>query len=156
MTDRLIAFGTQLLDIHARLREQLDQIMDAAHDDPGAGIPPELLTHCLTFCSALDRHHTGEDAHAFPALAAEFPELEPVLEQLRQDHRMLAHLLGRLDATARRTDVDPQTLRTDLDGISALMDSHFRFEEKRIVDALNKLGVDLGPAAKLLGYDLSD
>lgn len=150
MTDRLTAFGTQLLDIHARLREDLDRIIDNADD----GIRPDLLSHCLTFCSALDRHHTSEDAQAFPALANEFPELAPVLEQLRQDHRMLAHLLGRLEGTVRRTDADPQTLRTDLDSISALMDSHFRFEEKRIVDALNKLGVDLGPAATLLGYDL--
>jgi hypothetical protein len=53
MSSRLRAFGNQLVDYHQRLREQLE----ALREDPDA-VGEDLTTHCLSFCSALTRHHT--------------------------------------------------------------------------------------------------
>jgi hypothetical protein len=37
---------------------------------------------------------------------------------------------------------DPATLRRELDGLTAILESHFSFEERRIAAALDTLGPD--------------
>ncbi|MEU1727887.1 hemerythrin domain-containing protein [Nonomuraea sp. NPDC005692] len=134
---RLAAFGNQLIDVHLRLREELARLRDTAGR---GGSLRDLRTHCLTFCSAITTHHTGEDATAFPVLAAEFPELRPVLDELRRDHEQVAVILRDLETLlAADAPGGPRDVRTELDGLSALLESHFVYEEKRIVAALNAL-----------------
>jgi hemerythrin-like domain-containing protein len=108
LNGRLTAFGNQLIEVHlwlreelARLREDVDSYLD------GGERPRELRAHCLTFCSALSRHHTGEDDGAFPVLAEQFPELRPVLEELRRDHHMVAGILRRLEELLGSLGSDP-------------------------------------------------
>ncbi|MFI0454337.1 hemerythrin domain-containing protein [Actinomadura sp. 6N118] len=147
---RLAAFGTQLIEVHLWLREELARLqdnVDAFLDGTGER-PRELRAHCLTFCSALERHHTGEDAGAFPALAEQFPELRPVIEQLEQDHqlvdgilRKIEALVGGLSEPAELGEDEAAKVRGELDGLAAIMESHFTFEERRIVTALNELKV---------------
>ncbi|MEU7877007.1 hemerythrin domain-containing protein [Microbispora bryophytorum] len=100
-----------------------------------------MRAHCLAFCSALNRHHAGEDGGAFPELARRFPELRPVLEELRRDHRLVEDSLRRLQALAGGLDrtADPAEVRRELDSLAALIKTHFVYEEKRIVSALNAL-----------------
>lgn len=145
---RLTAFGNQLIEVHLWLREELARLredVDSYLDDRGER-PRELRAHCLTFCSALNRHHTGEDDGAFPILAEQFPELRPVLEELGRDHHLVAGILRRLEellgGLGEKADPDPaeaQRVRSELDGLAALLESHFVYEEKRIVSALNSL-----------------
>ena len=131
---RLTAFGNQLIQVHLWLREELALLRESL----GTGRPRDLRAHCLTFCSALQRHHTGEDEGAFPALAESFPELRPVLEELTRDHETVSGILRRLEELSSG---DPADVRAELDGLSALLESHFVYEEKRIVAALNSLDV---------------
>ncbi|MEV3979268.1 hemerythrin domain-containing protein [Nonomuraea sp. NPDC049758] len=133
---RLAAFGNQLIDVHLRLREELAGLRETAGR---GGSLRDLRTHCLTFCSAITTHHTGEDATAFPVLAAEFPELRPVLEELRRDHEQVAAVLRDLETLLTADAPATRDVRTELDGLSALLESHFVYEEKRIVAALNAL-----------------
>lgn len=141
---RLAAFGNQLIEVHLWLREELAALREDvdAYLDGGAR-PRELRAHCLTFCSALNRHHTGEDDGAFPELAERFPELAPVLDELRRDHRLVEDSFQRLEALlgglGRKTD--PVEVRSELDSLAALMETHFVYEEKRIVSALNTLNM---------------
>ncbi|QFY13137.1 hemerythrin domain-containing protein [Nonomuraea phyllanthi] len=144
---RLTAFGNQLIDVHIWLREQLDVLRE--HLDGGGGPLRggtrlhDLRAHCLTFCSALSRHHSGEDGGAFPALAERFPELGPVLDELRRDHVLVEDSLRRLRELIEGLDEggDLARARTELDSLAALMETHFVYEEKRIVAALNGLDV---------------
>ncbi|MFB9200543.1 hemerythrin domain-containing protein [Nonomuraea spiralis] len=98
-----------------------------------------MRTHCLTFCSALTTHHTGEDDTAFPVLAAEFPDLRPVLEELRRDHVQVAALMRSLETLLSDDSPPDRDVRTELDTLSALLESHFTYEEKRIATALDSL-----------------
>ncbi|GAA2632445.1 hemerythrin domain-containing protein [Actinomadura fulvescens] len=145
---RLAAFGTQLIEVHLWLREELARLQDDvdAFLDGTGGRPRELRAHCLTFCSALQRHHTGEDGGAFPELAARFPELRPVIEQLEQDHRLVDEILRRIEDLVGGLDEplgdgEAAKVRAELDGLAAIMESHFTFEERRIVSALDELKV---------------
>jgi hemerythrin-like domain-containing protein len=144
--DRLTVFGNQLIEVHIWLREELARLradVDSYLDGRGER-PRELRAHCLTFCSAVSRHHNGEDAGAFPLLADHFPELRPVLTELERDHRLVAGMLRDLEELLGGLGADPdpagaQRVRAELDGLSALLESHFGYEEKRLVSALDSL-----------------
>jgi hypothetical protein len=118
---RLTAFGDQLIEIHLWLREELAALHEHVDSylDGSGGRPRELRAHCLGFCSALSRHHTGEDDGAFPLLAEQFPELRPVIEELERDHHLVAGILRR------------RASRTGRPGRSARVASRLRGEEAR-------------------------
>ncbi|MFE1346824.1 hemerythrin domain-containing protein [Streptomyces sp. NPDC058757] len=152
--DRLAAFGNQLVDVHLWLREELARLrsgLDALLSGTGER-PRELRAHCLAFCSALTRHHTAEDRGVFPALAEAHPELRPVLDELAHDHVQVEETLVRLQAlldglpAASAAPLGPEEARRvsgELDGLIALVESHFTYEEKKLVGALNALSVPL-------------
>ncbi|GAB3256800.1 hemerythrin domain-containing protein [Kineosporia babensis] len=133
---RLIAWSQELLRVHARLREAL-QISRAA------GVE-DLLLYCHGFCAALDRHHRGEDRTLFPAIARAHPELRGTLEKLQQDHSMIAYLLSGLQAAVDRK-AGPEELQRHIEGVGAIMENHFRFEEKALLAVLEGLGLQARP-----------
>ncbi|MCG5214736.1 hemerythrin domain-containing protein [Streptosporangium soli] len=142
--DRLTAFGNQLIEVHIWLREELERVRaDVDSYAEGRGERPrELRAHCLAFCSALTRHHTGEDDGAFPVLAEQFPELRPVLEELTHDHHVVTGILRRVTELVEGLEADPAEARRvagELDGLTALLESHFVYEEKKLVTALNSM-----------------
>lgn len=97
---------------------------------------------------ALDGHHRGEDTLLFPALAAQHPEIARVVSMLTRDHELIAALLARFDAAVRSTE-SPATLALHLQGIAAIMESHFRFEERELEPLLDRLELDADPGAVL-------
>jgi hemerythrin-like domain-containing protein len=144
---RLVGFGNRLVEVHIWLRDALAQLReDVDGYVDGGERPQQLRSHCLTFCSALSRHHRGEDDGMFPVLAEQIPELRPVLEQLRHDHDVVAGLLRSIEdlvgGLGPHPDADEaQRVRGELDGLIALLESHFGYEERTLVAALNALRV---------------
>ncbi len=145
--DRITAFGTHLITVHGWLRDELHTLREDvdAYLDGGAR-PKELQAHCLAFCSLLHGHHTGEDTSVFPAVAQEFPELRTALEQLQRDHHVVADILQRLESLVAGLGDDenlkppePHLLRGEVEGLAALLENHFAYEEKKLVAALNSL-----------------
>lgn len=146
--DRLIAWDEELRRAHTRLRAALDATRAALEDgSDGPDAAAELTLFCIGFCSALDGHHRSEDRSLFPALRAEHPELGGMIDKLMQDHSMLSHLLSGLREAAGG---DRATIERHLDGIGAIMESHFRFEEREILEPLRRLRLDR-PVADVLG-----
>jgi hemerythrin-like domain-containing protein len=139
---RLIAWDQELRAAHTRLRAALTATREAV--DRGEAAPEatsELLLYCIGFCAALDGHHGAEDRALFPVLRAEHPELGGMIDKLMQDHSMLAHLLASLRSAAERGE-DAATIGGHLDGIGAIMESHFRFEEREILGPLRAIALD--------------
>ncbi|ONK15650.1 hemerythrin domain-containing protein [Streptomyces sp. MP131-18] len=162
--DRLIAFGRELIAIHRWLRADLRRLRrdtEAHLDGRTTRRPRELAAHCLSFCAALTAHHEGEDRGAFPELAAEFPELRPVIAKLVEDHQMVSEIQGNLERllggiSERPDEAEARRVRGELDGLSALLDSHFAFEERRIAAALDRLSPAAGTVEELLGIRVGD
>lgn len=148
-TSRLVAWSHELHRVHARLREALQITRESvAEGTPGGPATRELLLFCYGFCTALDGHHEGEDRTLFPAIAAEHPELRPVLRALQQDHSMIAHLLGGLRTAVDRR-ASPDELDRHLEGVAAVMESHFRYEERQLLTVLDTLDLATGPEGVL-------
>jgi len=158
--ERLAAFGDEMVRIHDWLRGELSRLGDEvdAHLFGGGERPRNLRAHCLSFCAAVTRHHRGEDDGAFPLLVKEFPELRPVVEKMAQDHEMVSGLLESLrrvveDIPAVPDEVTARRVQGELGGLNAILESHFSFEERRIVDALNSLPADSGTTESLFGLE---
>ncbi|WP_176737986.1 hypothetical protein [Micromonospora inyonensis] len=49
---------------------------------------------------------------------------------------------------------DPAAVRAELDGLAAVLESHFTYEEKKLVAALNALDPTSASTADLLGLPL--
>lgn len=128
--------------VHDRLREALRVTQEAVEDGTAAApATRDLLLFCHGFCSALDGHHVGEERELFPAIAAAHPELRDTLRHLEQDHSMIAHLLGGLQAAVERAASPPELAR-HLEGIAAVMESHFRYEERQLLTVLETLDLE--------------
>jgi len=121
---RFRAYGNQLISVHIRLREMLDDLRE--------GVVPaaQLGVHCLAFCAAVTRHHVAEDTGVFPVLAARHPELREFLAGLERDHHIIAELLTALAATPGPAE---------LDALAAVLETHFIGEEKRLTGVLDAL-----------------
>jgi len=144
---RLVAWRRQLLEAHTRLRLALASALDAARE--GADLPDasrDLLLFCHGFCVALDRHHRGEDALLFPALVTQHPEAARVVSMLQQDHDMISTLLTRFDDAVQSAE-SPAHLARHLEGFAAVMESHFRFEERDLEPLLDQLELHADPDA---------
>lgn len=146
---RLIAWSRELRDVHGRLRDALAATRAALDaGEPAAAASRDLLLFCHGFCVALTGHHVGEDRELFPALASRHPELRDTLRRLEQDHAMMAHLIAGLDdavsAFATAADLDAHVT-----GLAAIMENHFRYEEKELLPALETLELDADPRAVL-------
>ena len=146
---RLIAWSRELRQVHERLREALRVTREAvAAGEAAAPATRELLLYCHGFCTALTGHHQSEDRTLFPAIAAAHPELRDTLRYLEQDHSMIEHLLNGL-RTAVDQAVSPAELDQHLEGIAAIMESHFRYEERQLLTVLDTLALAADPAEAL-------
>lgn len=147
---RLVAWSNELRSVHQRLRKALSITQDAlASGEPqGGAATRDLLLFCHGFCTALTGHHEGEDRELFPAIAAEHPELRETLRKLEQDHSMIGHLIGGLQMAVDAA-ASPEELSRHLEGIAAIMESHFRFEERQLLTVLETLEWDADPGRVL-------
>ncbi len=145
--DRLAALSEQLIHVHQELRERLASVRREASG--GAGLPgprtaigADLLSHCLSLCAAIQAHHTGEDSQLLPALRAAAPELAPVIDNLVEDHALVAGILRQVREllAPASTPLGPDALVRELDGLMAILESHFNYEERRLAKALDTMG----------------
>jgi hypothetical protein len=141
------ALSEQLIHVHQSLRQRLAALRREAASgaDPraaGAAVDEDLLSHCLSFCTAIHTHHAGEDDQLLPALRAAAPELAPVIGNLIEDHGLIAGILQQISAlfAPGQPPSGPGPLIRELDGLIAILESHFSYEERRIGKALDSLG----------------
>jgi hypothetical protein len=137
--DRAVALSMHLAQAHHELRRQINEIKAGlghrrVRDDV-------LLTHCLAFCDALTSHHEGEDDGMFSQLLRERPDLTSTVANLVDDHKMIASILTRVgklaDNAGGSRGRDVEAIGRELDGLAAIMESHFNYEERTVSAALD-------------------
>ncbi|MGW9245166.1 hemerythrin domain-containing protein [Streptomyces badius] len=148
------AAGRKLLAGHQELRAQLAELRGALDGVEGSGVGigggggaafvEQLRARCLEYCLGLHHHHTMEDS-AFPVFEQRYPEIAPVIERLREEHRQVAAGLERLGKLVAADDgQDVAWLKEELERTVAGLEEHFRYEETYLLPAL---GVVVPPAA---------
>jgi iron-sulfur cluster repair protein YtfE (RIC family) len=143
----VIVLSEQLIHVHHALRERLASLRREAANGTGpraadAAMGEDLLSHCFSFCAAMHAHHNGEDTQLLPALRGAAPELAPVIDNLIEDHGLVAAILRKIHELLApgQNSSGPGALVRELDGLTAILESHFSYEERRIATALDNLG----------------
>jgi hemerythrin-like domain-containing protein len=90
----------------------------------------------------------SEDVALFPELSARYPALRPAIAKLTQDHEMIASLLRQFDYLLTSAAPSSQ-LSLHLEGLAAIMESHFRYEERELLGILATLELDADPRTLL-------
>ncbi len=135
--DRVVALGAELRRLHDRIRAVLDDAHDGLDATAlAASLTDDLVVRCRAVCTTLGAHHRDEDAALFPWLRRELPRLGEVLDRLEHDHAMIGSLLADLDRVVREGAGAEVVLR-HLEGVDAIMESHFRYEERELVSLLD-------------------
>lgn len=163
LTPQQQANGRRLVLIHDHLRRELTQIRDALEQVAAGRADAAALrsmineltmrqnywtlgTFCASYCRLLTTHHTIEDEHMFPMLAATQESLAPVVERLEQEHEVIAEVLTGLDAALVAMIEDPDRLdgvRDQVDLLSDMLLSHLRYEEEELVEPIARLNLDI-------------
>ncbi|UFQ99947.1 hemerythrin domain-containing protein [Streptomyces sp. Go40/10] len=155
--DRVVALSQQLAQAHQELRRQISEIRTSLgrrrlSDDV-------LVTHCLAFCAALTSHHQGEDNGMFSELLRERPDLAATVAKLVEDHELIASILSRVSELADRAAESRgsalESIGGELDGLAAIMESHFSYEERTISKALDDGIPDTGWSGMVFEFGLS-
>ncbi|MBU6535984.1 hemerythrin domain-containing protein [Streptomyces mayonensis] len=140
-TDRVTAGGGELQRVHGKLRSALALARAGLDGGDPADAATDLLLFCHGFCAALSGHHRAEDGSLFPELVRARPDLAPVVAKLTQDHNMIEHLIGGL-RKALADSTDPEVAHRHLDGVEAVMETHFKYEEKQLGAVLDGMDTD--------------
>lgn len=126
--------GDWLVEMHDWLRGELKEV----RAELDCGVPRAVRLRCAGLCTALTRHHTGEARNIFPLLAERFPALAPTLAKLDEEHVVVARLQEEIERLVEE-ETDPDRLRAEFDRLQSALDSHFAYEERTLVTALNVL-----------------
>lgn len=155
------AAAQMLVDVHAHLRSELEQIRDVvaevAAGHATASTARSLINEmsmrqnywslgafCATYCRVLTMHHTIEDSNLFVDLRSRDESLGPVIERLSEEHEVVAAVITRLDAALVAMVADPQNLHVVKDEVERLSDvllSHLDYEEAELLGPIARLGI---------------
>ncbi|MFD9665066.1 hemerythrin domain-containing protein [Rhodococcus sp. NPDC059968] len=140
---------TQLRQAHAPLRDDivtLDRaltiLLDATADHSAvpkminsltaANFVWQLRVNCDFYCNHLTLHHTIEDQRMFPTMARRFPELKPVIGELKAQHEAIGELVDEAKAASLHLTADHESVaraRTAIGTLATHLRAHLADEE---------------------------
>lgn len=151
--------GQHLVEIHAHLRGELEQVRDLVEQVAAGRISVgsarsavndmslrqndwTLGAYCASYCRVLTAHHSIEDASVFPHLRAAEPALAPVLDKLSADHHVVHALLEELDRAlvGMLGGGDLDGVRDKAERLQEVLVAHLDYEEEQLVAPLDRLG----------------
>lgn len=91
----------------------------------------------------------------FAELLRDRPDLAPTIAKLVEDHGMITSILSRvaeLVGAAGSPGGAPEALGRELDGLTAIMESHFNYEERVISEALDRGVADTGWTGRVFRF----
>jgi len=87
----------------------------------------------------------------FAELLRQRPDLSGTIAKLVEDHAMIAPMLTRVAEIAGHAAGKAESIRRELDGLTAIMESHFAYEERAIGAALDEGVSPSGWADRVFG-----
>ncbi|MFJ4922964.1 LLM class flavin-dependent oxidoreductase [Streptomyces sp. NPDC088725] len=155
--------GTRLVLIHNNLRQEMQQIREAvaqvASGDSEAAAARSLINNltmrqnhwtlgsfCAAYCRTLTTHHTIEDQMMFPELQEKQDSLTPVLEQLEEEHEVIADVLVALDealVALVKDDTRIDAVNRCVELLDRVLTSHLDYEEEELVEPLDRLNINV-------------
>lgn len=147
-----------LLGVHEHLRQELEQIREAAAAVAAGRLDPAaarslmnkltlrqnywtLGAFCAQYCRVVTVHHTIEDQHMFPGLRREEASLAPVIDRLHWEHEVIAEVLDQFDkalVAMMREPAQVKDVQRVADELRDALLSHLAYEEDELLEALGR------------------
>jgi hypothetical protein len=150
-----------LLGVHAAVRSDLERV-EALAAQALDGLPAEELTaeldelkrngmlwrlrlDCLRYCRFVHSHHNTEDYAFFPELRETNPAINPVIDKLEADHRLVSDRLDAVEAVAHGLagdDSEParEGVASALRALGEDLLAHLSYEERNLEATVLRLG----------------
>ena len=163
LTDEQRYAGEHLKEVHDHLRENMQRIGRLiARAAEGQVTPAQVAAEtadllmvenlrrfgnlCGQVCQVVHTHHSIEDAHVFPALAAQSEGYAKVTARLQAEHGVVHELLlAEIDAlnalAAAPNEANFTDARKVFEALERVLLSHLGYEEEQIGDALGYYGL---------------
>ena len=152
--------GAHLIEVHDHLRDELARVRDLVRQvregaiDPGgarsaiSGMTMRqndwaLGAYCAYYCRFVTGHHMLEDEAVFPHLRTREAGLEPVIDRLADEHKIIHQVLNDLDQALvdhLRNPADLTGLQQAVDVLTDALLSHLAYEEAQLVEPLARHG----------------
>ncbi len=159
-SDRALAIGNHLVQVHDHLRQELAQVRDLLRQVRAGAMTVEtartalnqtalrqnnwtLGAYCAAYCNLLTQHHGIEDQAVFPHLRRADPGLVPVVDRLEQEHRIIHEVVEGVDRALVDLVNTPDDFTAVQEAIDLLTDtllSHLAYEEAQIAEPLARYG----------------
>lgn len=127
--------------VHKTFRLATNRLVDGTEKLPPEVIQPLIGSYWSFYAGVLDHHHHTEDTSILPALVALRPDLEPLVNDLADDHKRLIGAIDTVNAavTAFEQQPDITRQRTMHEGIVAVREEffpHLDVEDAQIIPAI--------------------
>jgi len=152
--------GAHLIEVHDHLRDELGrvrdlvrQVQEGAIEAGGARSAINEMTmrradwalgsYCAYYCRFVTGHHMLEDEAVFPHLRAMEAGLEPVIDRLADEHKIIHQVLVDVDTALvdhLRNPAGFTRLQQAVDVLTDALLSHLAYEEAQLVEPLARHG----------------
>jgi hemerythrin-like domain-containing protein len=163
-TDRGRAVAAHLIDVHDHLRAELAQVRDLIRQvrEGAIGVARArsvindmtmrqndwtLGAYCASYCRVVSQHHALEDEAVFPHLRARERGLEPVIDRLANEHKVIHRVLEDVDRALVEFVRHPDDFSRPQEAVDILTDtllSHLAYEEYQLAEPLARYGFYVG------------
>lgn len=152
-----------LVGIHDHLRHEMAQVVEAVDAVAAGEMDPGdakeridattmvrnhrwFASFCGRYCQVVETHHLIEDRRMFVDIATADPTLQPVIDRLSEEHRVIHDILERLvdrlvalyDGSAAVEDVAGGVRE-----LQAALLSHLDYEEEELLEPIGRLSLDV-------------
>lgn len=99
--------------VHDTFRVATTRLVDATAKLEPAALRNAVGPYWTFYYGILEYHHHNEDHHDFPLLIRYYPDIEPMVEELGQDHLKMVSVMEEIDAAVKAFESNPDTAARD-------------------------------------------
>jgi len=99
--------------VHNTFRTGLTRLIDATAKLEPSALASPVGPYWNFYAAILDYHHHNEDEEDFPLLAGYYPDIQPLVDELRGDHRQMLPVMAKINAAVGSFEKVPDTAGRD-------------------------------------------
>jgi hypothetical protein len=106
--------------VHTTFRTGLTRLIDATAKLEPAALHSTVGPYWSFYSAILDFHHHNEDDEDFPLLVSYYPDIQPLVDELGEDHRQMIEVMAKVNAAVASFEKTPDIANRDAINAAAI------------------------------------